>query len=651
MQNLLSRVGLRLQIGLLGVTGALILLGFTGFIEWQQGRQAKYQQAAEKAAEIQDQVFALEVALLEARRSEKDFLLRREIRYAERNAEMTAQAQSLLDAIATTTASSRFAEIQRELATYQAAVADVIKTQERVGLDEKSGLLGSLRASVHDAETILREQGQDGLTIAMLMMRRHEKDFLARLDAKYVEDMHKRREEFGTLLTTAPISTEVKDVVASRMGAYQADFSKLAEAMLGLGIQVKGMSDSYARMEPLLVQALESQKAAYVAAVKAYGTAREEAQQIIFVALPVALITLALLTWLVGQAIARPILGLADTMRRLAGGESDVEVSGQARQDEVGGMARAVQIFKDGLAESARQRSERTEERRRNEEERKAALERLAEDLQSQVLGVVDSVSTMAIQLIGSARTLTETAQQTSAQAGGASAAAQQASANVQTVAAAAEELGGSISEISRQVQSQARLAGVTAEDAAETDARVSDLATEADRIGAVVELISTIASQTNLLALNATIEAARAGEAGKGFAVVASEVKQLAMQTARATEEIAGRVAAIQGRTGDSAAAIRQIAGRIGEMSEIAAAIAAAVEEQSAATAEIGRNAAEAAMGTDSVSASVTAVTVAVETASIAAEQVTSAAAELSRQANQLRQTLNDFLGQIRAA
>jgi methyl-accepting chemotaxis protein len=264
---------------------------------------------------------------------------------------------------------------------------------------------------------------------------------------------------------------------------------------------------------------------------------------------------------------------------------------------------------------------------------------------------VVTAVASAGTELQASADTLGEIAGRTGTRASAVAAASTQASANVQTVAAAAEELSASVGEITRQVNEGSRIAGEAMGRARETDATVQGLAEGAKRIGDVVRLINDIAGQTNLLALNATIEAARAGEAGKGFAVVASEVKNLANQTAKATEEIGAQIAAIQGDTQRAVAAIQGIAGVIESIDRITTAIAAAVEQQGAATAEIARNVQQAAAGTNEVSAAIADVNAAAAETNGAVTDLRGSAAELARNAETLKRELAQFLGSLRAA
>jgi methyl-accepting chemotaxis protein len=275
----------------------------------------------------------------------------------------------------------------------------------------------------------------------------------------------------------------------------------------------------------------------------------------------------------------------------------------------------------------------------------------LAGTFEKSVQTVVDDVSSSADSMKTTAQSMAAIAEATSRQAIAVAAASEEASTNVQTVAAAAEELSTSVSEISRQVTQSTRIADQAVEEVNRTTKSVQDLADAAQKIGEVVKLINAIAGQTNLLALNATIEAARAGEAGKGFAVVASEVKSLAKQTAKATEDIASQITAIQDAAGATVAAIKGIAGTIGQTSEIATTIAAAVEEQGVATREIARNVQQASVGTAAVSKNIAGVTRAADDTGKAAAEVLSASETLSRQSDDLRSQVGGFVAQIRAA
>jgi methyl-accepting chemotaxis protein len=349
--------------------------------------------------------------------------------------------------------------------------------------------------------------------------------------------------------------------------------------------------------------------------------------------------------------IARPIGRITQSMDVLAGGDVKAEIPFAERKDEIGSMAAAVQVFKDNMIKARELEAAAAETEKRNAAQRKADMHKLADEFQAAVGNIIDTVSSASTELEAAANTLTKTAEVTQDLSGAVASASEQASANVQSVASATEEMTASVNEISRQVQESSRIAGDAVNQAQQTDARINELSRAAGRIGDVVKLITAIAEQTNLLALNATIEAARAGEAGRGFAVVASEVKQLASQTAKATEEISAQIAGMQTATQDSVAAIKEIGGTIGRISDIASTIAAAVEEQGAATNEIARNVGEAAKGTTQVATSITDVNRGAGETGSASAQVLASAQSLSTESNHLKLEVEKFLSTVRAA
>ena len=354
---------------------------------------------------------------------------------------------------------------------------------------------------------------------------------------------------------------------------------------------------------------------------------------------------------LIGAGFAKPIIGLTGVMRLLAGGNNNVEIPNARRADEIGDMARTVEVFKQNALEMARMAAETVETEKRAEAEKKAAMNKLADDFEARISGIVETVSSQSTEMRSTAESMSATAEETSRQATSVAAAAEQASASVQTVASATEELSASIGEINRQVGESVEIASRANQEAERTNETVQGLAAAADKIGEIVSLISEIAEQTNLLALNATIEAARAGEAGKGFAVVASEVKSLANQTAKATEEIATQISEMQSVSGDAVQAIGGIGKTIGEISTICQSISSAVGEQGTATREIAENTQQAASGTQEVSGNISGVTQAATETGAAAQQVLSSAGELSKQSETLRAEVDGFLAKIRAS
>ena len=365
-----------------------------------------------------------------------------------------------------------------------------------------------------------------------------------------------------------------------------------------------------------------------------------------------ALVVLAMLglTVALSRHIGGGILRLVATTRRLAANDFAVEVPETGRSDEIGQLAQAVAVLRDGAAEAERLRQAQEALKVQAETERRAGLLKIADGFEGSVKRVADTISTAAEKSENAAHLVSGAVDTASERAASVAAAAEQASANVATVATAAEELSASIREISGQVQQSSVISQEAVTEAQRTNGLVQSLAESAGRIGEVVGLINNIASQTNLLALNATIEAARAGDAGKGFAVVAGEVKSLANQTARATEDISSQVGAVQAATTQAVRAIQSITETIGRINEIAGAIAAAVEEQGAATNEIARNVQQAATGTREVSNFLTQVTMATGEAGASATGMLSATQALMAEAQALRGEVQDFLVSVRA-
>ncbi len=357
------------------------------------------------------------------------------------------------------------------------------------------------------------------------------------------------------------------------------------------------------------------------------------------------------IAWVIGRSISRPLAQLGARMQDIADGKLEGEIPGVGRGDEVGKMASTVQIFKDNAVRMRELEKSEAANQTRAASDRRSAMENLAGDFERSVNGIVRSVSSAAAGMQSTAQSMTSTASDASARAANVSAASQSASSNVGTVAAAAEELSSSVTEISRQVARSSEIASKAVGDAERTNATVQVLSTGAEKIGEVVKLIHSIAAQTNLLALNATIEAARAGESGRGFAVVASEVKALANQTAKATEEISGQVAAMQQSTSDAVAAINGITQTIAQMSEITNGISTSIEQQGEATREIARNIQSVAAGSSEINSHIGGVTTAAEATGKAAGDVLSNARELDNQSGMLRSAVDGFLAKVRAA
>ncbi|MEQ8348105.1 MAG: methyl-accepting chemotaxis protein [Sneathiellaceae bacterium] len=441
------------------------------------------------------------------------------------------------------------------------------------------------------------------------------------------------------------------DRVAADTAAYRAAFAEGHR----LDLEIRGLVEGTIALEGEQIDeeahTIRASAIAHENAIQAEAHGAIAEGELLALVMGLGGIALGLvLAWSIGSGIARPIVGMTGVMRRLADGDRDVEVPSRKRQDEIGAMAAAVQVFKDNAIEMERLGAER-----RLEEERKAARQQAVDAsiaaFQDKVSGILGTLSAASTEMQHTAQSMSATAEETARQSNAAAASAEEASTGVQTVASASEELAASVHEIGRQVEESNRVAGEAVQQVQQTHGTVQGLAEAAQRIGDVVQMINDIASQTNLLALNATIEAARAGEAGKGFAVVASEVKSLANQTARATEDISAQIAGIQQATGGAVRAIESIGGVISKVSEIAAAIAGAVEEQAAATQEIAQNVQQTATGTSEVSANIAGLSQAANDTGAASSQVLSTAGDLARQATVMRDEVDSFLASVKSA
>lgn len=375
-------------------------------------------------------------------------------------------------------------------------------------------------------------------------------------------------------------------------------------------------------------------------------------QQMNSIMMSIAGITISVLFFfVVVRTITGPLASLTQTMRRLAKHDYSAEVSYAEARSEIGQIANSVQTFKENGLRMEAMKVEQARKDQEMAEERKRFVGTLISEFESSVGHIVATVASASTQLQGNASSLSEVSRGTSEKATTVAAASEETSVSVQVVASSAEELTSSIREISSQVGDAGRMIAAAVQEIQATNAVVQGLANSSGKIGEVVQLINEIAGQTNLLALNATIEAARAGEAGKGFAVVASEVKNLANQTAKATEEITASIAAMQNDTNKAVGAISSIGDVIGRISTVSSSISSAVTQQAAATQEIAKNIQQVSASTTEVSDNITLVTRDASDSMRGVEEVLNAACDLSRQSEKLRHEVDQFLTQIRAS
>ncbi|WP_337996732.1 methyl-accepting chemotaxis protein [Oleispirillum naphthae] len=519
----------------------------------------------------------------------------------------------------------------------------VVLTQimERTSMTQDSHLIAlaggtqeALMLTRLEALRFLKEPSEDSVMTLNSRMAR----FVARLG------------ELAKALPAGDLRTMASALV-NDADTYQKAFVRLAE----LRFAVQAMADKTIAEQSALFSGkmadVRHAQDARLAETMTATNARIEASSAVVVALAaVALFLGVAAAFLIGRGITVPVKQMTSAMEKLAAGRLETEVPARGRKDEIGAMAEAVQVFKDNAIRVKRLEAESEAQKRQAEADRRAALDKMADEFEASVGHVIERVAAAVSELQAASGQMATTAAETSAQATSVASAAEEASSNVQTVASATEELAASINEIGKQVAHSAEVAAKASREAEVASVSIKSLAENAGRIGEIIGLINDIASQTNLLALNATIEAARAGDAGKGFAVVAGEVKTLANQTAKATEEIGAQISSVQDGTTAVVRAVEAITGVIGDMGEIASAVASAVQEQNAATSEIARNVEQAAMGTQEVSSNIQAVESAAQETGAAASQINASATELSRQAEYLKTEVLRFLQQVRA-
>ena len=637
----------------IAVSAVLLLVAVHFYGDWADrqaaGRQMEYAALVGKVQELKARTMQLRLA-------EKAYLLKPLKEIAEKYKTDAQEATDLIDQVmampAAATLLPQLESLEERLQMGTDQFSEIAALQEKLGMTEKEGLQGALRSAVHAVEEEINAAGLDDLTILMLMMRRHEKDFLLRASDKYVASLDERRAEFDAALSAASIEEARKASLTSNMNAYQQSFRDYAKTATTMRKLIAQQDAFFTALEPrfagvyTLVDARQDEISQELAAT------RLQMQHLFIAISAVSTLAAGSAGYAVSRSITSPLKQLTTALDRMAQGQTDIALPSLGARSELGQISRAVSLLQD-TAERDKRLAE--EHARAEEEQLQARRRKLMADVASQfdasVGAVVNALQSASQELSQTAGHMSDVSAKTSDRALGVSATVAQTTSNVETVAAATEEISASVEEIGRRVARASEVSKRAAGDVETTARQILSLADMADRIGEVISMISDIAAQTNLLALNASIESARAGEAGRGFAVVASEVKQLASQTARATDDISRLVGEIQGQTRLAVTAIGDVGEVIRDLDQMSSAIAAAVSEQGATTRDVARNIAEAAAGSRAVSQDMSLVTGATQETVAASNQMRSSAEGLSTEALRLKQEVANFLAHVRAA
>lgn len=645
-------------------------------------------EASRKASQtfnhIRAQVTDLEVQMLQIRRHEKDFLLRRKDQYVANYQQASTAAEEIVIELEEI---SFDAQLQQEAAGLysiimgrRAQFLKVVNLQRTLGYNEETGLQGALRSAVHDIEDILETvaNDQDGLWRLMLMMRRHEKDFIMRTQEKYIDRLEDRQIEFKGALKTAPIPDAAKTQIIEKLNIYVDAFLQYAQERVTFANQVQQLSVIYTRAKPQLQMISDGAETKREEANAMAQAANDNGyRSILIITLIVGFLSLGISRVVISTTVG-PVKALEKSLQGVAEGDFEAPIAGVEYRDEIGAMAKVAEQLKDSarermflekkallevtrkadveraaaeqVAQDRVREGELQQERILVREKRARRLEQVIAKFDQNVAEAVGNLSTASGNMKHTAGIMVDVAETTGQKSQSVHQASLEMQENTNAVLAAIEEFTASISEVNLQVQNAGQISGRAVDASNEGGLAIEQLAESSRQIEDVVSLINDIAKQTNLLALNATIEAARAGEAGRGFAVVASEVKSLATQTARATDNISLQIQDMQNVTSKAVGTIGSIAETIERLNQTMVSITAAVEEQQATTGEINRSVHYTSEGTLRVASEIQMVSQGADQTGQESANVLTAAENLDSLSSVIKGEVESFLFQVRS-
>ena len=643
-------------IGVIAVLGTL-LAAFIQYLGTQQ--MSTQQRRLEQANSLTVLVASIDNQLLEARRIEKDFVIRKDKALLAQHSSMVERVEAAVSKLSDQVGSSEGVKelvddknkLLESVARYAKAFKWMAQTEQELGLNKDEGLRASFRkgAAALEKETI--DTKSEALMIEMLQMRRQEKNFLLRARSEDAAAFEASLQRFQTKLRMAILDDDKRIDISTLVNNYSTEVKVYIQRHARFTQESSAVSATYAVVNKQLEDVEAKVNAVVVDQRLQVLTAGETSQKIFLWFTAIILASVALATFFVARSVIKPLSGLQSAMQTLASGDLHATISQVNRRDEIGTMAKAVDQFRKGLVETEALRKQQSEREATEGLERRGLLGSVAADFESKVGEIIASVSSAVEHVNMAAANLSTTMEETSAQAQSGAQASEEASLGTAAVAAATQQVSMSIESVAQNIERSTLIASKAVSDAERMSGSMRQLSESMVNVTAIIDMIGNVAGQTNLLALNATIESARAGEHGRGFAVVASEVKNLAAKTAQATDEITKRIADMRHLIVDASTAAGNIGGTIDEMQLLADSIATAMTEQSVAARSIAENTGKASLSADTARDGVEQmVRTAMET-STSGQQLSETSAAMQRETEVLRNEVSSFLTTLRAA